>query len=68
MKRFSLTYTRSYPPIQHPEGDWVRYQDAKEQQTRITELEQWIAAATKDDMPVPDWLKSSARSLLDSGQ
>lgn len=41
MKRFSLI-TGSHQPLGHPEGEWVRYQDAQAQQARIDELEQKV--------------------------
>ncbi len=35
-----------------------------EQQQRIDELEEWIAAIADDHSQIPDWIQQSAKSLL----
>ena len=29
IKRYSLSYTRAWPPLERPNGEWVRYSDLK---------------------------------------
>lgn len=74
LKQYGLTYTRSHPPIERQDGEWVKASDFRlllaenqRQKETISRLEEWIAGIADDHPQIPEWIQQSAKSLLAQG-